>query len=104
MPKGKSTKKHHRSEKRFSLGIIAGLLPAAIHLKDAYKVGGLPAMAQHTAIITTGYDPVGGTWGYDLPIKYLYGPLLMGGLAHKLAGKFGINRMIRRSGIPYIEI
>lgn len=99
-------KAKHRSKAGTTvpLAMIAGLAPAVMHLLDAYRMGGLPAVPQHLSMITTGYDPADGKWKPAMAVQYLWGPLAIGMVVHKLAGKLGINRALAAAGIPIVRL
>jgi hypothetical protein len=101
--KSKRTGEHHRPKMTISLALIAGLMPMVLDLKDAYKVDGLPAVASHVGLCTVGYDGVN-KWNPGYAFRKLWAPLAMGFVAHKLASRLGINRMLGRMGIPLVRI
>jgi len=86
------------------LAVIGGLVPAAADIVSAYKIAGLDGALGHVSLCTTGYDPSDGQWKPSFAFQKLYGPLFLGTLVHKLAGRFGVNRMLASSGIPFIRI
>jgi hypothetical protein len=104
----KTKTKHHRKAKTgISLAIIAGLAPTAAFALEGFKLsggeGGITEAAHRLTMRMTGYEWKGNNWQFgELAKGWL--PLIAGALAHKLAGKYGINRMISNAGIPFIRI
>lgn len=45
---------------------------------------------------TTGYDPVANAWGTS-GLRNFYGPIAVGGIAHIIANKSGLNRVLARN-------
>lgn len=86
------------------IAVVAGLIPAGSTLMSAYQQAGLPAVMQHASMMTTGYDPTDGRIKIGYAVQKLYGPLAIGFIAHTLATKLGVNRMLSRAGVPLIRI
>lgn len=86
------------------VAVIGGLLPAAGALIEANRSGGMGGVLQWSSILTTGYDPADGSWKPGIAFRKLYGPLALGFVVHKLAGRLGINRALGRAGVPLIRI
>ncbi|GAI69904.1 unnamed protein product [marine sediment metagenome] len=86
------------------LAVIGGFVPALCDLRAAYKFGGFPCALEHVSLCTTGYDPYDGKWKPGFAAEKLYGPLFLGVVVHKLAGRLGINRLIAQTGIPFFRI
>lgn len=91
------------------VAVLAGLAPIVIDAVEPALTYGLDANslregANRLTMGFTGYDPRTKTWGHwDYLMKGL-GLTLLGVGAHKLAGKWGINRAIAQAGIPFIRI
>ncbi len=98
------TKRRRKGKAGVSVAIIAGLMPATLDVLSAYRIGGVRTALEHVSMVTTGYDPSDGKLKLDFAVKKLYMPMLLGYGVHKLANKFGINRAIRNTGIPFISI
>ena len=101
----RTTKKRKggRRKPTISLAVIAGMVPAGIHVYNSARndgaTGGLHAMSR----TLTGYDPKTRTWsGYWIRNGLV--PILAGGVIHKLAGMIGINRLIANARIPLLRI
>ena len=90
-----------------SLGILAGLAPTAAFAIEGARLpgdqGGLAEAAHRVTMRLTGYEWKNNVWSFGELAKG-WMPLLAGGLAHKLAGQWGINRAIARAGVPFIRI
>jgi hypothetical protein len=90
-----------------SLAVLAGFAPTAAFALEGFRVGGdqggLTEAAHRITMRLTGYEWKGGGWHAGELFKGL-GPLLLGAGVHKLANRFGINRMIASAGIPLFRI
>lgn len=95
----------HKS-KRISLAMVAGFVPLGMEVVNAYKTepDDFIARAGHNVTAAlTGYD----TYDHKFHLGHMKNgtlPIIAGALVHKMAGKFGINRMIAQAGIPWISI
>jgi hypothetical protein len=97
------TVRRKRPAPTISLGVIAGLAPLAITSVEAFQQMGLRGVPHNVVMKLTGYD----YWENKFSSTQLMqgvGPIFAGYGAHWLASKLGINRMIARSGIPFIRI
>lgn len=92
-----------------SLAIVGGLLPTILDSWNfgqtrASEPGGVMAGMGHQLLLNfTGFNSDDHKW-YPSTLLPTYGYLLLGVMIHKLANRFGINRGIRRMGIPFISI
>lgn len=101
--RAKKSSKHRRRQTRIPLAVLAGFSVPAM---EAYKAFGETGISGATGILLAGFT------GYNKwEHKFILGnlklglvPVGLGLIVHKLATKFGLNRIIRNSGIPYIEI
>lgn len=105
--------KRNRSFKKrkvnISLAIIAGLIPTVMEGKrywDATYPKTLPDQILNagkgiTAALT-GYDADSKSWALTRAVGIL--PIGLGVLVHSLANRFGLNRMIAKTGIPFLRI
>jgi len=93
-----------RAKMTIPLALVAGFAPATMRLISAYRIGGIEAVPQHLSMITTGYDPVSGKFSLAQPLMNLWGPLAIGLMVHKVAGRLGVNRAMSRAGIPLLRI
>jgi hypothetical protein len=107
-------RKHHRAKMTIPLAIVAGFAPGIIDtIKNGMKYGwvqgsdsGLTTLlGDYTGVQTYDAQRVynQGAWS-TWRLKYGLYPMLGGFAAHWLASKFGINRMLARSRIPFIRI
>jgi hypothetical protein len=85
------------------LAVVAGFFPLGVDLVNSYKVDGIPAVMSHLSLCTTGYDGVN-KWNPMYALQKFYAPVLAGIVVHKLAGKFGVNRMLASAGIPLLRV
>ena len=91
---------------RVSLAVIAGFVPLAMEVVNAYKTEPddfLNRAGHNVTAALTGYDT------YDKKFHFAHMkngslPILGGFLVHKLASKLGINRAIASAGIPFISV
>lgn len=106
----RSVKRHFRKAKTtIPLAIVAGFVPGAMSIY-AHRGNGIEGMAAEASRVFLGYASTN-KYGYNDSIgfhpyllSYGTGPVLAGFLAHWIASKTGVNRMIARSGIPFIRI
>jgi hypothetical protein len=97
-------KTHRRGGMTVPLSLIGGLMPMAADIVSATRVGGIEAALGHVSLCTTGYDPADGKWKPGFAMQKLYGPMFVAMMAHKLAGRLGINRMLGKAGVPLFRI
>jgi len=97
-------RKHHsRPKMTISLAVIGGLAPTAYSTYYGYKSDGARGAMGNLGMRLTGYDFRDGKF----KLQELWngvGPLLLGGLVHKMANQMGLNRMISKAGIPVFRI
>lgn len=100
------TKKVAKKKNGFTIPIalVGGFAVPAATLLNHWNAYHDPAVtARELGQFFTGYDYTTGKWDmYSLRFGLL--PVLVGGLAHKLAGKFGINGMLARAGVPWLRV
>lgn len=97
--------KHHRKAgMTIPLAVIGGLVPMGVDVVQAYKIGGAEAALGHVSMCTTGYDPSDGKIKLGFAMQKLYGPLFLGMMVHKVAGRLGVNRMLSRAGVPVLRV
>lgn len=98
-------KKKSRRRNKMTLP-LAVLAPAGYigmnTVSNFQKIGATGAMAVLTNQLT-GYDPRTNDWKFS-NLKYGLMPLMVGALAHKVAGRLGVNRMLASAGVPYFRI
>jgi len=96
---------HHKAKFSLPLAALAGFGPLAYNLWQDSKMGSVAPQQMLSDVIAslTGWDIGTGTWR---PQHLLRGAVpIIGGMAiHKMAGRFGVNRMLARAGIPVIRI
>jgi len=91
-----------------SVLVIAGMAPGALNAWNAYQGGapygtGVKSALHSLTYDYTGYDNNARTWSLDGMKRGLL-PLALGLAGHKLANRFGVNRMIANAGIPLIRL
>ena len=95
-------KTHRKAKPTLSLGIVAGFIPPGVTLYNEARKG-MGNFAYSASKMLTGYESDTGKWSPRNMIP-AYAPIFGGFLAHMVASKLGINRMIARSGIPFVRI
>lgn len=101
-----AAKKKRRGGSRkmtISLAVIGGLAPTAYSTWYGYKADGARGAMGNLGMRLTGYDFRDGKFKLQELFNGV-GPLLLGGLVHKVANQMGLNRMIAKSGIPVFRI
>jgi hypothetical protein len=86
-----------------SLAVLAGLAPTVAFAYEGLQAGGIGEV---------GHRVIGRLAGYDINVHKFsmaelgkgWLPIIGGVVAHKLANRLGINRMIARAGIPILRI
>lgn len=96
-------RRRSKAKTRIPLAVVAGFFPIATFAYEGFKVGGLPNAGARVAQRLTGYDSSAHVFIWQELMKG-WGPIVTGFVVHKLAQKFGLNRAIARSGIPFVSI
>ena len=95
------TKRIHRKRNiSIPIAMVAGAVPGAAHLWSVRNQSWVGARA---SMIYLGWDPNVGHFDFSM-LGTGTVPLLLGFVVHKIASAVGINRAIRRTGIPWIAI
>jgi len=103
---------NHKKKTTISVMVVAGFIPGVTNLHRAYqqRIHGqstaLGDLAVEASRIFMGFDPRAGVQDrFNLEWFGMGGmPVILGALAHKIAGRLGINRMLARAGVPFIRI
>jgi len=86
------------------ISIIGGFAVPVGKLWTDYKAyGDINVTTRQVGQFFTGYDYTTGQWNMA-SMRFGLLPILLGSVAHKVANKLGINRMIANAGIPVIRI
>lgn len=97
-------KKRRRAGSKISIAIVAGLIPGmAFSLSPGIKNGDWNATAVRMASAYTGYNSEAKKWAWYY-MKDGALPLLLGVMAHKIAGRIGLNRAIAGSLGKWIPV
>jgi len=99
-PRRRTRSKHGMT---IPLAVVGGFAPLVVHEIAAFKAGGIANAATQLALRTTGYNYADGGW-YPTEMVRGVGPILLGALVHKVAGRLGINRALAGAGIPFVRI
>ncbi len=94
-------KRHHRRPGfTLPLAVVGGFMPLGVGLWN--RRASATDMGNYAISSLTGYMP-GQGWnaGY---MKNGAGPIVLGILAHKVAGKLGVNRALAKAGVPFLRI
>ena len=86
-----------------SLAVLAGLAPTALWAYDGFKQQGASEGVTRIVGRLSGYSISENKFQVNQLLKGWL-PILAGTLAHKMAGRMGINRMIASAGIPILRI
>ncbi len=88
------------------VAVVAGFAPLGFGLLSAAKralAGDTAGAAQEATIRATGYNTDTGMFHWPVFMQS-YGPILVGIIVHKLAGKFGVNRALAAANVPFLRI
>lgn len=108
MAKSKDSKKRIFRRRRgveIPLAVVAGFAPAAVSTYQYFQAPGqgLQGAAKHFVGIMSGYDVDAHNFDWHRMQGGLI-PVVAGVVAHKIADKLGINRMLRNARIPFVRI
>lgn len=101
MAKRKGARRHNNFT--IPVAVVAGLAPGAYRAYEGFTTDGIRGVAYRLSNDFTGFDPYQKKWSL-FEMKYGLGPLLLGVMVHKVAGKLGINRALGKAGIPFLRI
>lgn len=98
-------KARRRSRAQFTLplAVLGGFVPTAAFAVQTYREQGIEGGVKAAAMRLTGYNSWVGNW-YAQELLKGWLPILAGVMAHKLAGRLGINRALSRAGIPFVRV
>ena len=97
----KAKKKRYRQKPTVSLAVVAGMVPALGAVWADAKRGAWSNMGNTAVSIMTGYTDGKFIWS---KLKFGLLPMVGGFVAHKIATKIGLNRLIAKSKIPLVRI
>ncbi len=94
-----------RSESGLSVAVLAGLAAGVVKPVTAMTQGQLKGGMELLLAEYTGYQNWDHQWNLfsEFTMRGIWA-LALGYLAHSMANRFGINRAIRRAGIPLVSI
>jgi len=94
-------KKFHTKKKMtIPLAIVAGFAAPASVVWPIARTGDIGGAIKATGKIMTGWDSDNNRWDMNL-FKRGALPVAIGFGIHKLAGKFGVNRALASTGLPF---
>lgn len=94
--------KRRRSHKMtIPLAVVAGFVPPAVGLWN--RRGSATEMSNYLLQGFTGMTPGTNTWNVN-NLRLGLMPVVAGFIAHMVAGKLGVNRVLSRANIPLIRI
>jgi len=104
--RNRPTKKHHRRPGfTLPLAVVAGFASPVGRAGSQFINVGWQAGVSEISKSMIGIDPYANPIKFDWTyLRYGLVPIALGVGVHKLAGMFGLNRMIARAGIPFIRI
>lgn len=101
------SKARRRSRPSLSLAVVAGFAPTLAFAIEGFKLpgdqGGIVEAAHRVTMRMTGYEWKNNKW-IASELAMGVGPLLLGGLVHKMANKMGINKTVRKATMGFLSI
>lgn len=101
--RSKAKRTHRKAGFTLPLAAVAGFAPLVINAVDRGRRDGAMSGVASVSQGLTGYNPQSGDWKLSRLTEGLL-PIMIGLGVHKLAGKFGINRMLGQAKVPFIRI
>jgi len=104
----RSSRRKRRVKRKASLAITAGVIASLMsanrnnafgQIASGDVMGGLQNLSREIVVNYTGWDYVAKDWNFGRLLEG-YGPIIIGAIAHKIAGWLGLNRYF--SKIPVI--
>lgn len=96
-----------RTRPSLSLAVMAGFAPTLAFAIEGFKLpgdqGGIVEAAHRVTMRMTGYEWKNNKW-LASQLAMGVGPVLLGGLVHKMANRFGINRTVRKATMGIFSI
>jgi len=86
------------------VAVLAGFAPLAVNTWAGYQNGGVSEAGRRALKGLSGFDYINGELSPSYALRWGMGPIIGGLLVHKLAGRLGINRMLARSGVPFLRV
>jgi hypothetical protein len=97
------SKRHSKAGFTLPVAVLAGFAPLGIAALDGYKYNGVTGLAKRVTMGMTGYN-IEDKRFYPQEMARVAGPIVLGVLVHKLAGKLGINRALAGAGVPFLRV
>jgi hypothetical protein len=94
---------HKRPGMTVPLAMIAGFAPLGAAALDGWQYNGVSGLAKRVTMGMTGYN-IEDKKFYPMEMARVTGPIVLGVLIHKLAGKLGINRALAGAGVPFLRV
>ncbi len=85
------------------LTIIAGFAPVVGGTISRLRTSGIEGASNFLLAGMTGFDKASNSWSLG-NLGLGLGPILLGGLAHKIAGRMGINQALGRAKVPLLRV
>lgn len=85
------------------VAVLAGFVPLVLAAKDGYQYNGWSGVGKRVSLGLTGYNPEDRNW-YPAEMLKVTGPIVAGIVAHKVAGRLGINRALANAGVPFLRV
>jgi len=84
---------------------VAMVLPIILQAKMAYDTAGGLNSALPNEMVTrfTGYNPKANQWSFDYVKPFFFGEIA-GIVAHKVAGKMGVNKHVKKLTLGWLQI
>ncbi len=96
-----------RSRRRSSgmtvpIAVLAGFMPLVNQAIIGYQEGGITRVSDRVVASLTGYDPATQKWNAAHMVHGAL-PITIGIVAHKIAGRLGVNRALSQAGVPFLR-
>jgi hypothetical protein len=87
------------------VAVLAGFGPLIGQALYGWKSGrGVEGVVHYTTAALTGVDTDGGPWQPMYALKNGLGPIIVGMVVHKVAGRLGVNRALSAAGVPFLRV
>jgi len=98
------SKRHHkRPGMTVPVAVLAGFAPLGVAALEGYQYNGVKGLAKRVTLGMTGYN-IEDKKFYAQEMAKVAGPIVLGVVVHKLAGKLGINRALAGAGVPFLRV
>jgi hypothetical protein len=96
-------RRSHSKGMTLPVAVLAGFAPLGVAALEGYQYNGAKGLAKRVTMGMTGYN-IEDKKFYPQEMMKVTGPIVLGLLVHKLAGKLGINRALAGAGVPFLRV